>query len=721
LAAGLVVVVAMLAGIGGGTPPVAAETRLEVTAGYAGGNYVPGRGVPVRVTITADRLVHGTLEVRLDQLGTSVPIRVPVEVPGGSEKEYLVVLPTLIGAGRVQVDARLLGDDAAAGEVDVSFTGDTELVGLLPGLVPSVPGAQPLENDLGTARFHELRDDELATPGALEALGTIVVGPEGLSPLAETARSNLLTWIDQGGRLVVDAAAGGPVAGLPDPWQPGGDDRRFAGRGEVRLAGGAVADGRWAELIEPTSLAEPGEVGNGGFFGMNGGVGATIAADGGLRVPAIGWLVAFLVAYVALAGPVVFLVLRKVGRAGWTWFAVPGVAVVFAIGAFVVGSDLRTGNETAHGTAVETGPAGSRAFSYVGLVSRSGADADVRFPEGWQATGLVSPMFDDMGPARLTSGPSDVLVQGDGTVGEVELAPGGFGMLTGWGPIDPTPGLEVTAVAAADGSVRGTVRNTTDLLLRDILIMVGVRAWGGGSLQPGESADWELGPGAGLSADTWSGLAEGPWIDATGWNGPPDRASAVNYDMWTDWRSRLVDPYPQGLVTAAGWTEDWSPPLDSGRPVNGGRTVFTTQAEVGVETDGTVPLEAVRREYVRGDRTTTVDADPNIANEWGDSSGAVVRFTLPPGADQGRRLELDVPSVITGVELLVDGRWTEVRPADGTRGGEGGPLLDPGDPISRTEIAVPAGAVDDGQLYARIGYVSGISPLWGFTLREANA
>jgi hypothetical protein len=710
-----------LGGIVGGPPPLAAETRLEVTAGFAGGNYVPGRALPVRVHISADRLIQGTLQVQLDQLGTSVPVAVPVEVPGGSDKEYLVVLPTLVGAGRIQVDARLSGDDAAAGEADVNFTGDTELVGLAPGLLPAVPGPQPLAHDLGTARFHELRDDELATPGALEALGTILIGPEGLAPLGDRARANVLTWIDQGGRLVVDAAPGDPVAGLPEVWQPGDEARRFAGRGEVRLAAAAVAGNRWTELVEPTTLAEPGEVSSGGFFGGDNGVGGAIAADGGLRVPTLGWLMAFLVAYVLIAGPVVFLVLRRGRRSGWTWFAVPGVAVVFAIGAFVVGSDLRTGNETAHGTAVTTGPAGARAFSYVGLISRSGADADVRFPAGWQSTGLASPILVDMGPSRLTSGPSEVVVQGDVTVGEVDLEPGGFGMLTGWGPIDDTPGLEVTAVAGADGSVGGTVRNTTDTLLRDILIMVGVRAWGGGSLEPGESAEWELGPGAGLTADTWSGLPEGPWIDATGWNGPPDETSAVNYQMWLDWRSRLVDPFPQGLVVAAGWTDDWTPPLDSGRAISGGRTVFTTQGEVTAAVDGTVPLEAVRREYVRGGRTIEVDTDPQVANDWGDATGAVVRFSLPSGADPSRRLALDVPSAIVGLELLVDGRWIEARPPDGEPGGEGGQQLDPGDPIARSVVDVPAGAVEGGQVYARIGFVSGISPLWGFTLREAAA
>jgi hypothetical protein len=720
-----IVLAVALAGLGIGAPPAAAETQLEVAGGYGGGNFVPGRAVPVRVRITADRLVRGTLEVRLTALDQSVPTTVPVEVPGGSSKEYLVVLPTLAQTDRVEVDARLSGDGASgAGHDTLDFTGDTELVGLLPDLVPAEPGALPLAHDLGTARFHQLRDDELATYGALESLGTIVTGADGLAPLSESARANVLSWVDQGGRLVVGAARGDRVAGLPDAWQPGGATHRFTGRGEVSMAGEAVAAGRWAQLIEPTSLVEPGELSDGGFMGAGTGVGAAIAEDGGLRVPSLGWLVAFLVAYVVLAGPVLFFVLRRRGHAGWLWAAVPGMAVVFAAGAFVVGSDLRTGNETAHGTAVETGPAGARAFSYVGLLSRSGADARVRFPAGWQSTGLATPALGDFGPRpKLTSGPRRVVVDGESTVDEVDLEPGGFGMVTGWGPIESTPGLEVTAQAGADGSVGGTIRNTTDTTLRDVLIMVGVRAWGGGSLRPGESAEWQLGPGGGLSDDTWNGFAESPWSDAAGWDdGVPDSTSAVNYALWIDWRSRLGDPYPVGLVTAAGWTDSWTPPVDSGRALRGGRTVFTTQDVVTPAVAGTAPLDAVRREYVRGTKTTKADADQDVVNEFGDPNAGVVRFTLPEGTDTSRRFELDLPGAVVHLELLVDGRWTVVQPAAGTDGGEGGRPLDPFDPVSRGEVAVPAGAVDGGQVYARITYVTGgMSPLWGFTLREADA
>jgi hypothetical protein len=701
-----------------GTPPAGADTELTVEAGFAGGLYVPGRSVPVRVTITADRLVQGTVRVELGRFDDAIPVAVPVEVPGGSSKQYLVVVPSVTAGdgGKTTVTVSLDGDDAKVGRIDITASGDVDLVGLAPDLVPEPPDPLDLGPGLGTARFHQLSADELATPGALDALGTIVTAGDGLSSLSPSARSNVLDWLDRGGRLVLDGAPGDAVGGLPEAWQPEpGDTRAWTGRGGVRLVEGAVAAGRWDAVVEPTALMPIAELNGGLFFGSSDGVATTVAEDGGLRVAVLGWLLVFLVAYVVLVGPVAFLLLRRAGRSGWTWFAVPATAAVFTVAAFVIGTDLRTGNEIAHGSVVETGPAGSRAFSYLGLLSRSGADAEVGLPAGWQSSDMASPLGDWFGEAPSATGPDEVVMGADATVDRIGLDPGGFGMVTAWGPVEPTPGIEVTAVAAPDGSVHGTIHNATDATLRDILILVGVRAWGGGKLEPGEEAEWQLGPGGGLDADTWNGLPETPWRDAAGWDtGEPDPLSDVNFAVWSDWRSRQADIYPAGIVTAAGWTDDWTPPLDSGRKVSGGRTVFTTQAAVGIADRGTTPEDAVRREYLRGTAATDVQVDQDDVDEFGEVDGAVVRFTLPPGSPVDAPLELRVPGSVLRMELLVGESWTESRELAALAG------RDPFDATDVVEVALPPGAVADGQVYARISYVSGVAPMWAFNVREAS-
>src|SRR5690349_3074297 len=73
--------------------PASADTTLDVDAGYAG-LFIPGQEVPVRVRITADRLVRGTLEVEVGSADNGTPVALAVEVPGGSQKQFLVTAPS---------------------------------------------------------------------------------------------------------------------------------------------------------------------------------------------------------------------------------------------------------------------------------------------------------------------------------------------------------------------------------------------------------------------------------------------------------------------------------------------------------------------------------------------------------------------------------------------------------------------------------------------------
>jgi hypothetical protein len=70
--------------------------------------------------------------------------------------------------------------------------------------------------------------------------------------------------------------------------------------------------------------------------------------------------------------------------------------------------------------------------------------------------------------------------------------------------------------------------------------------------------------------------------------------------------------------------------------------------------------------------------------------------------------------VTVATDRLVDGRWTA--------SGELAAVADrdPFDPTDITEVALPAGVLADGQVYARISYVSGVAPMWAFNVREAN-
>lgn len=686
----------VVAGVGEvvGATPAAAATRVEVDAGYAGGNYVPGRSVPVRVSVASDRLLQGELRVEIDVPGENVPVVVPLEVAGGNAKTIVVALPTQASDDDLQIVASIAG---ASASTEVQFDDDVELIGLLPGVVEETPPPTPVRMDLGTARFGQIDEATLAAPGALGSLGTLVAGPDGLTDLDDGMRRNVLTWLDEGGRLVVDSAVGDPVVGLPDEWQPDGASRVAAGRGEVRAVDGAVSRGRWAELAEPTALLMPPDGTMRGQF-INEEVSRSLAGDSGLELPGVRALIVFLVAYVLLAGPVTYVLIRRKRRPNLAWIAIGAVAAVFTGTAFVGGHDIRSNTQAAHASYVETGPAGARSFSYLGLISPSGTDPTIRLPGDWTASGYVSPWMDGMVEPGITAGPRRVELQGDAVVSPLGLQAGGYGLMTAWGPVDDTvaaQGLEVSATTTPDGTVRGTLRNTTDVALHHTLVLVGTRSWDGGGLAPDQEVEWSLAPGAGEPSDPW-GPVEEPWQEFTGWNGRPARDAPVDYALWSQRRSDQNDPNAPGWVTAAGWTRSWRPPVEVDDTL-GGRTVFTTRAPIAAAA-GPFPSDAVRRQVLRSEH-----ADGEADDGFGPPLDVVARFSLPAGADPATPLEVELESMVRAVEVWRDGRWTAVACEVG-----GG--FDPG--AAPSPCALPAGVVDDGAVHLRLRIIDDPTSSW---------
>ena len=679
--AAVVALLVALAALVVAATPAAADTGVDVEAGYADGQIVPGRPVPVRVQVRADQLVTGTLTVVPYTLGQpGEEVSTAVEVAGGSVKDYLVVVPTVwdgtLGPSEMRVTLRT-GDDTVESTAALSWSGEVEVVGLVPGLVSQAPDPVTLDRDLGRAVFAPLDAQALATPGALGPLGSIVAGPDGLAALPPEAQRNVLEWVEDGGQMLVDAPPGTPLAGVPEAWQPSGA-RAAAGAGWVRLTDGAAARGQWRQIVEPTRQFGGQELSSGGMCCFSN-VADTVAGDAGLRIPDVGWLLGFLVAYVAIVGPLTFVVLRRVRRTGLAWVAVPLVAVLFTGVAYTAGSSLRSDARAAHGSVVQASPLGDRTASYVGLVSRDGSDPTALFPEGWQAGGLdrraLSNMaFDDMGmPDTLVT---PVAVTGDdGRPGvRLPLSSGDFGMVTGRGRVEGDSQLAVSATAAGDGTVAGTVTNTSELDLEQVIVVVAGRVADVGSLAGGAEAEWSVDTaGHDPNSDPWA-ATEHPWFGGIDQRGMLEPDDSVNYAVYAAEIGSDVDAYPPGVAVAAGWTTDWTPPVDVGSELAGGRTAIVARSPV-MAAPGTVPAAAVRREFVRGAGATRFDPPIEIA-DWGSAVGAVARFTLPEGTDPATPLMLDAASGVVQAEVW-DGRaWVAVELTDdaaaaGGAGGEG--------------------------------------------------
>jgi hypothetical protein len=393
---------------------------------------------------------------------------------------------------------------------------------------------------------------------------------------------------------------------------------------------------------------------------------------------------------------------------------------------------VRAGSEASHGSIVHTSAAGTDVISYVGLVSRNGADGRAEFPAGWSATGPMS--FGgaaagagmgrglgfgegesmELSPARVQLGASGADGEGapTGSVGEVDLDPGGFGMITGWGRADDVVGLTVSAEAQADGTVVGMLRNDTDLTLHHPLVMVGGRAWGErATLPPGDEVAWEIDAARGLP-NPQDGPLELSWHSQMGWNGEPSDDSPVNYPLWAEAIGRYSDPYPTGLAVAAAWGNSWRPPVDAGDgdgEIAAGRTAFVAEAPVVLADGADLQPLAVGREVLR--RLAVIE-DPRFdevidrLNDQGFPLAAhVVLHRLPPDIDPvttAKPVLAKLPGSVYGADAWDGTRWVPLQRSDWG----GNPLDDAEvnpDPFrNQPSVAeLPPSVIRDGRVYLR--------------------
>ena len=678
--------------------PAAAPASAATTVGVAGaydGTYVPGRPVAVRVQVTADRLLQGRLEVVVSD-GT--PVGVAVEVPGGSTKEFLVVVPgsqsfNFDGALAVQARIRDGSTDIAAGNGVIQSSVGQELVGLLPAALGGrgLPGPTALAVDAGTARFAAIGPAELAqAPASLGPVSTIAAAADELMRLPGSARSAVLTWLEQGGHLLVDADPGQTVEGLPPAWQPGQDGRAPAGRGEVRLTGGAIADGRWAGLVEPTGWALAGNPEFGMGFG-GGFVGQALAEEAGLEVPRLGWLVAFLFAYVVVAGPLLFFVVRRRGRPELAWVAVPLVAVLFTAGSYAGGRGLRDTTRQVDANIISTGAGGSTANTWLGVFSAGGQTSRVRFGPGWMPVG---------DPNSGASSLSSLTITPDGTEASLPLEAGQFGVVPSSGPAAVEGSLEVTATALAGEQASGRVKNTTEFALDDVAVFVGTGGALVGRLGPGEEREWTV-----TNTDLNFAFEGGPPAEFRVWGpGNFDGFSSDDTFDLTLWEAaRQIGGQEfrgPGEVVAAGWTRSFTPPVGvDGRRAGGGRSLVLGRTRMQTPAEGGA-LD-VRREVVRA---------PDFRRGKGDSF--VVRF-ITRDADVGGRTpdpsRLTVRAPVGQLETWRDGGWRTVDPV----------ALQELERSGWAEFVLPPSSVQGDIVYVRFpAFGPGVDSNGLFTLRE---
>ena len=680
----------MVAAIGGLPGSAAADTDLVVEAGY-GGFVQGGRPFPLLIEVTTDVLFVG--EMRISSRDSGLAIAKPVEIPGGTTREFTVIWegsPWSLDSATVQLVA---GDEIVASRtVRPVQQQNVDLVGVFPALADrGIPERAPLLIDAGEAMLFPVDPAGLVAGwAALEPLDIVVVTAADLRGLDGAGLEALLGWVNRGGRLLVDEPAGAEIPGIPAVWQPDGAQPRMAGQGEIVLTNGRAASGRWDAMFEPAptrSRQEDDVFGEllGGFWGSER-LSSSLGRDAGVSLPSTRWLAAIIGAYIVVAGPVVWLSSRALRRPGLGWVLVPLVAVAFAAGIWVLGSSLRNSAKAAHGTVVEVAPGGTVATTYSLLHSGGGGRDSVSMPPGWSTV-----------PTRTESQRNalDIVDDGAGSIASVRLDAGAFTVLGSSGAYPEfDDALRVTARSAHDGQVAGTVANNLPVDLHEVVVFADQAGMNIGTVPAGATVEFDY---RGQVVDPFN---DGPvefrvWLSAVspevgfrpvlggrravGAVGHEYNPGPVNLGLWSELTGRWsLNARPVGQVVVAAWSDELASPLDA--EVAAGRTLLVARAPIEPDGDSLTNL-AVPREIVRGPRD--LGSDFETADGWGGS--AMFRFVLPEDAGTGD-LVLAVPQGQQRVDLWTGVDWRRV------------------DLEARTEAVflLPPGSVDDGRVYVKV-------------------
>jgi hypothetical protein len=651
--------------------PSSSGVDLEAVAEF-GSDHDPGDPVTVAVTVSSSRLVSGTLSVR--STGDGSVVSQPLDVAGGSVKAVRIVAPTLAYAEN-GFDVQYRVDDTVAASAKVRLTHDltTSVAGLLPALAASAGEPPPKVNlgaGLGDVVIRELEPEVLELGvAAIDQLDHVLASTIDLSRLSPTALGVVQSWVGGGGRLLIDDTAG--LDSLPEEWRPGPAGFTLVGNGEVRFTEGEAKAGNWKTILDPAPLA----LGDSPFGSSEFSVmpEAQLARRAGVTVPDLGTLLVVLAIYVVIVGPVLYLVLRRLGRLTLAWIAIPAVAALVAAGVLISGRSWRDSGEPAASTFIETAGGASRHQSMLLQFSRSGGAVRTGLPAGWVIAGQ-NPGF---GSGTDGSNRTQTLTASGPTL-EARLEAGQVVVFRSTGGGSQL-GFEVRARGTGDEGIAGTVRNLTEFELHDVAVFAAGSVTLVGSLLPGGTADFRL-EGVGSLAMIQNGpLGLQVWSDADSGFGNPfgDRVgeSHVDLGLWGDVSvSTPGGLFRPGTVRVVGWTDER--PSELGATVNT-RTAISTVAPVLA--DGVpAPSTSVRSELVEWP----------IDGFGGGGSSYTWRFVVPPDALDGD-YELDRMEPFTKVEVRTDEGWQQLV----ERGGGG--YVIPAATVRRGAIVIRASLAPD--------------------------
>ena len=209
-----------------------------------------------------------------------------------------------------------------------------------------------------------------------------------------------------------------------------------------------------------------------------------------LALPPITGLLALLIAYIVLIGPINYLVLKRLDRREWAWVTMPILIVVFAAGAYAYGAVLRGSDIIVNEIAIVRGAPGATegsAQAYLGVFSPSRSVYQVSVPGGaLLSTSINGDMFGGVGTATVL----DVLQGDPARVRDLAV---GFGSLRTIRAETPAAVPLVEAdLRLEDGRLKGTVKNASTQVLQRPAVVLGQTVAVLDDLEPGAEASVDV-------------------------------------------------------------------------------------------------------------------------------------------------------------------------------------------------------------------------------------
>jgi hypothetical protein len=511
---------------------------LDVSVGFDG-YVQNSAWAPVRITVSNDGPdVRGELQVVVEGFaGERTVYAYPLELPRGSRKQVTLYVNGLTGYNRqVRVDLVQGNRVLVSQQARVQTVGqETLLIGVWSGSPANLSGLGLVKPSNGETRIALLTDADLPDWSmGWQALDVLVISDADSGRMTPEQRNALREWLVRGGKLVVTGGVNyqRTLSGLSEvaPLMATGVEQA-----SLRALSGAVgvSFGQQDDLQSPVAVGEltddarimvadadgiplvawrPVGMGYAAFlaadpsleplrswsgmerlwrlilsagstrpswsygFNTQGGYALEAIADvPGVQLPSVLQLCGFLTAYIALIGPVNYIVLTRLKRRELAWLTVPALVILFTVLAYVTGFQLRGSRAILHRLAVVRSSAGSdiaTVDALLGVWSPRRSRYDIQIEEGF----VARPLPQTLGSV-LTSGGQLRVEEGEVfTLRRVQVDVGAVEPFIVEGITRNAPRIEgsLTLSPSSDGvRVTGDIINYSDISLNHVVLLVG--------------------------------------------------------------------------------------------------------------------------------------------------------------------------------------------------------------------------------------------------------